>query len=303
MPIPSVYTATEDPTSQVGNNGDIYFHTGLIGISAINVYKKVAGRWGLTGSISNNSGAFLSANISRVDPIGSDSTGTVGNLSKPFLTVQGAINAIQAGSFTSPIVDIGNNIFTEDVTTSLSELQFVGSGQPNQPFNSITSTGSGTVALYFSNINACGDASPSILASTSGSFEMYLVSSYIHNVTNSSGSILGFGFASSGIDGIISAPGKSITLHGFNPISRIDSAGSSVTLYNSKLALLTAASSITLIDASIAVNNAGITPMHADVLLNPAGMDFSTLPTSQPSEVGKAWIDTTGGFNIVKVKL
>ncbi len=52
MPIPNVYTATEDPTSQVGNNGDIYFHTGLIGLSAINVYKKVNRQWGLVGTIS-----------------------------------------------------------------------------------------------------------------------------------------------------------------------------------------------------------------------------------------------------------
>ncbi len=51
MPIPNVYTATEDPTSQVGNNGDIYFHVGSVGLSAVNVYKKVSGRWGLIGAI------------------------------------------------------------------------------------------------------------------------------------------------------------------------------------------------------------------------------------------------------------
>ncbi len=52
MPIPNVYTATEDPTSQVGNNGDIYFHTGLP--DGINVYKKLNGRWGLVGAMSRD---------------------------------------------------------------------------------------------------------------------------------------------------------------------------------------------------------------------------------------------------------
>ncbi len=52
MPIPNVYTATEDPTSQVGNNGDIYFHTGLS--DGINVYKKSSGLWGFIGAISKD---------------------------------------------------------------------------------------------------------------------------------------------------------------------------------------------------------------------------------------------------------
>ncbi len=268
MPIPNVYTATEDPTSQVGNNGDIYFHTGLIGLSPINVYKKVNGRWGLTGSISTGAGAILSANIARVDQSGNDGTGTVGDLNKPFLTVQAAINAIQSGSFTLPIVDIGNNVFTENITTSLSAIQFIGSGQPNQPFNSITFTEpTAVVTIYFSNINSCGDASPNIIAATSADLEVYQVSSYVHNITNSAGGILGFGFGSSAIDGTVSAPGFFITMHQFNPLGVINSAGSVVDLYDSKLFTLTAAASITLHDSRISANNAGITPTYSDILL------------------------------------
>ncbi len=74
-------------------------------------------------------GSFLSHNIARVDPSGSNSTGTVGDLSKPFLTVQGAINAFEAmtlGPQDFPIIDIGNNIFTSAVTTALTKIRFVG---------------------------------------------------------------------------------------------------------------------------------------------------------------------------------
>ncbi len=39
-------------------------------------------------------GSFLSVNTARVDPSGSDETGTVGDLSKPFLTVQAALDEL-----------------------------------------------------------------------------------------------------------------------------------------------------------------------------------------------------------------
>ncbi len=61
---------------------------------------------------------FLSANIARVDPSGSDSTGTVGDLSKPFLTVQAAINAIAVALTSSDyaVIDIGDNHFSQNLT-------------------------------------------------------------------------------------------------------------------------------------------------------------------------------------------
>ncbi len=54
MPIPNIYTQTEDPTSQVGNNGDIYFHTGLA--NSINIYRKANGHWSLVGEVTTNVG-------------------------------------------------------------------------------------------------------------------------------------------------------------------------------------------------------------------------------------------------------
>ncbi len=79
-------------------------------------------------------------NIFRVDP--DPSTGA------QFQTVQSAINAIQALLPIPdwPVIDIGNNQFLEDVTTSLGTLAFIGrrltfdhiSQSPNSPFNNLT---------------------------------------------------------------------------------------------------------------------------------------------------------------------
>ncbi len=134
MPIPNVYTATEDPTSQVGNNGDIYFHTGLIGLSAINVYKKVNGRWGLTGSISTAGNSF-----SNVYSVGSNGD---------FHSVQSAINHIQALTPIPnwPIIEIGNNYFNEDLVTTLPRLTIRGAAYSGflqgigfiKPFHTLT---------------------------------------------------------------------------------------------------------------------------------------------------------------------
>ncbi len=49
-------------------------------------------KWATGGG--GGGGAFLSANTARVDPSGDDGTGTVGDLTKPFLTVQAAIDVI-----------------------------------------------------------------------------------------------------------------------------------------------------------------------------------------------------------------
>ncbi len=150
MPIPNVYTATEDPTSQIGNNGDIYFHTGLIGLSAINVYKKVNGRWGLTGSIStsNPSGdAFM--NIYSVDANGD------------FQTVQAAIDAIagrttQANPPDAVVIDIGVNSFTESVALNNSTGTW-----PIIIFKGVTNSGNydlgATQSLAFSVLSITGN--------------------------------------------------------------------------------------------------------------------------------------------------
>ncbi len=247
----------------------------------------------LVGTFPRGDNSFLSFSIVRVDPSGNDATGTVGNTGLPFLTVQGAINAIQSGSFAFPIVDIGNNIFTEDVTTSLAALQFVGSGQPNQPFHSLTSTAaSGAVDIYLTNINSCNENDFDIAGATSGSLEIYVVASTIRNITNSNGSILCLGFGGANIGGIVSAPNSGgITINNFDVVSRINSAGSNIALTYCKLIQLIAAANITLTDSRIVINSAGITPTYSDVLLNDLGAFGKLLPTvNPPSNPVEGWI-------------
>src|SRR6266705_6438199 len=86
--------------------------------------------------------SLRSANITRVDPSGSDSRGRCGDLTRPFLTIQAAINAIQDldDPFAQNVINIGGNSFDEDVTTSLKWLGFQGEGNYGSPFNSLTCT-------------------------------------------------------------------------------------------------------------------------------------------------------------------
>ncbi len=73
-----------------------------------------------SGSAIGDLGSLLSLNTARVDASGSDETGTIGNLSKPFLTVQAAVDAIIAQeSFDSSIpycIDVGLNTFADELT-------------------------------------------------------------------------------------------------------------------------------------------------------------------------------------------
>ncbi len=220
-----------------------------------------------------------SANIARFDPSGNNSTGIVGDLSKPFLTIQGAINALQAGSFTTPIIDIGNNFVTETVTTSLTSLQFIGSGQPNVNLLDITFTETtNTVSAYFSGVNACQDGIVNIEADTNGICEVYAVNSWFRNITNTTGSLVLTAFGDSGVKGTVHAgSGKALHLDGWYVIATVDSPGSIVTATGlTKIDTLTAAASIELDDARIGTNNAGITPVYFDTILKGIGEGGTT---------------------------
>ncbi len=258
-------------------------------------------RW-ITAEEVQRRSSFLSANIARVDPSGSDEDGLVGNSDLPFLTVQGAINAIEnAGA--KPlvqIIDIGANDYSdEDVTTSFGALGFISTQESNKPFGSLTCTG--TNYLEFTHCTATG----TITADSPDGLYLDLHDSILFEVTNSTGflDIQGAAGSRSIIQGTVSCPGFDINMRNVDTCNRIDSEGSNVTLGNTILTGLDVADSVILTDSRIITNNAGITPTYSDILLNPALMDFSTLPTSLPARVGAAWIDTTGGFNIVKVKL
>ncbi len=77
-------------------------------------------------------GSFLSSNTARVDPSGNDSIAVVGDLTKPFLTVQGSLDAVAALDPlpSMAIIDIGGNRFTEDLTIAgpMPVLLFKGAG-------------------------------------------------------------------------------------------------------------------------------------------------------------------------------
>jgi hypothetical protein len=237
---------------------------------------------------------FLSADIARVDPNGNDGTGTVGDLSKPFLTVQGAINAIEAGSFTNPVIFIGNNVFTENVTTALDSLQFVGGSQTNSAYNSLTCTfASGDIDLYFLNVNPIGDFSPSITVGTGNDLEIYSNNTYFGDITNSAGGIDAIGVASA-IQGTVSAPGFAVRIESFYDIFEVDSAGSSVRITSGVLERLTAAGSCLLKDARIQLNNSGVTPTYDDTLLlgiGPGGTTGQIQAKASNADFDVHWIN------------
>jgi hypothetical protein len=229
-------------------------------------------------------GSFLSSNIARVDPTGSDSTGSVGDLNKPFLTVQGAIDAIEAGSFSNPTIDVGDNSFTEDVTTSLQLLMFLGAGLNSTPYNSLTCTEpTNQVSIFLTHVAANSGA---ISAASAAGISVEIISSLVGDITNSAGPITLFCFGNPELQGNISAPGFAININGpstnYTPVM-IDSAGSAVTVKNCVVSL-NAAASITLVDSRLVYNNAGITPTYADVLLaNPI------FPDSDPHIAGAGY--------------
>lgn len=102
-------------------------------------------------------GSLLSANTARVDSSGNDSTGTIGDLTKPFLTVQAAINAFVAlsDSSTQFVIDFGDNQFAEDLTiASQLNLVFRGTcpgssaiGYGPVPFQTLTLTASAIITV------------------------------------------------------------------------------------------------------------------------------------------------------------
>jgi hypothetical protein len=232
-----------------------------------------------------HSGAFLSANIARVDPSGDDGTGTVGDLTKPFLTVQGAIDAFESGfdlSLGEPIIDLGNygdGSLNEDLVTTLAALHFKAADERFSPFNSLTvNRPDDSAYLQFTHVNVEGD-----IIVNAGVVSIDCHDNYLGNVTNSSGqiSIAGAAGSSGSIYGTVSCPGfnlRIINIVGASNAGRlvIDSAGSDVILINSTVDTLTAAASVVCTDARILTNDAGITPTYTDLLLKGIGPGGTT---------------------------
>ncbi len=113
--------------------------------------------------------SFLSANTARVDPSGDDSTAIVGDLTKPFLTVQGALDAIVAldPQPDMAIIDIGGNRFTESltITAPMPVLLFKGAANQGpidnsdigQVWNTLTITDDGNDSFFIFLKDCYGD--------------------------------------------------------------------------------------------------------------------------------------------------
>ncbi len=265
-------------------------------------------------------GSFLSANTARVDPIGDDSTGTVGDLTKPFLTVQGALTALEAqGGFlhTAPAVVLLPMLDTvEDITTSLQFLVLCGPANTDDQgcpaigvitlTNDATAGGGIGIRLGLTNVWVNGILAPN----SEGVLYVVLNSAVIAGDLTTTGQVdLKAHYGTGSMSGTITAA-ASVVVGGFmGARSNFNLNGAyincplgDVTIYDSYIGDVLAAASINLYDSRLGDNESGATPLYRDTMLNPYLMDFSTLPTTEPSEVGKAWIDTMSS-NVVKVKL
>jgi len=131
-------TGTDGQSGYSGFSGKSGY-SGFCGLSGYSGYSGT-GTSGYSGFSGGGGTSLLEFEVARVDASGNDGTGTVGDLGKPFLTVQAAINAIEAGSFSNPLIDIGNNSFAEDLTTSLAFISFKGDHPYNVLCNSLTFT-------------------------------------------------------------------------------------------------------------------------------------------------------------------
>ncbi len=276
-------------------------------------------------------GSFLSNETVRVDPVyGDDSTGVMGNLSKPFATTQGAIDAFELLNPlpSNPIILIGGNAVA-GFSTILPYLTVIGA-------NAIETVGSlRTASAITSNITMSATDGPE-----ANTVVLILVGCWTNHTVNFDGAaplqelnlINSAGNPSVAFNATTQASINGVALGGVNgSFSRVvnvlyqggvdtflslqdisatgtisSTDGTDVYLVRSTVTNIAASINNLFLNDSFIVgtNAAGTTNTNfGNVLFNPANWDFSSLPTSLPTQVGKAWIDTTGGFNIVKVKL
>lgn len=221
-------------------------------------------------------GSFLSNETARVDATGNDGTGTIGDLTKPFLTVQGAIGAIEDGSFQNPIIDIGNNQFFEDLTVStLRKVTIISSANVlyNYAFNSITISSPTAeffpVTLQLQNVGG-GNVTYNGLNASGETFTILLQTGYCSDVTSTTAKLdLFTNFIDGAFQGGVSATGFDIRIRncfsGLNNIS-IDSDGSAIEVVNSKIhQIMSSDNAVTLIDSRISgTNNSSSTTTYAD---------------------------------------
>ncbi len=263
--------------------------------------------------------SFLSRTIVRVDPGGNDGTGTIGDLTKPFLTVQAAINAcgLIDPAPTYATIQVGLNHFAEDaiIAYGFPRIIFEGvSAAVSKPFDSLIIGDAGHNSfVYFYNCSV-GDITQtgnvtvsiglftSILSANSITGDHIFIWAYAGSFANDAtiNIVPDGGLTIVGLSG----PKGGEDVFGLN--NRLDIAADSNTTtveLRNTLARDVTCDQLILSDSLVTRNLTANSIIYSNLFLDPKTFDFSTLPTSEPSRTGAAWIDTTGGFNIVKVKL
>ncbi len=273
-------------------------------------------------------GSFLSNETARVDPIyGDDSTGVIGDLTKPFDSTQGAIDAFEllVPLPSNPIIEIGGNE-VNGFTTILPYLTVIGkNGLETNGSQRIASAIDGTIVMSATDgpeahtvvliLIQCWLLSGVQFDGGAPDQELNLINSIGPNagVTgNATGAFTihgtSFNQSFSRLQNVSNVGGvdTSLDLEDITIGGTISSINGTLVSLNRCVVNNVAASvnELDLTDSFITGTNSAISTFNVNNLLfDPANYDFSSLPTSEPSEVGKAWIDTTGGFNIVKVHL
>ncbi len=214
-------------------------------------------------------GSFLSSNVARVDPSGSDGTGAVGDLNKPFLTIQGAISAIEVGSFDNPVIDIGGYSTTETLTTSLRLLTIRSDSRGASSFQDITFTASfGFIFAFFENCAITGNISQT----NNRTLNLFFTNSSFFGATITGNAQLNINADSiSEITGEINtAAFLGVTIRGcISPIGQVNvnAPNCGVVVEGSYLQDVLAATTLTLIDSRVKGTNSADSTVYADVLL------------------------------------
>lgn len=251
-------------------------------------------------------GSFLSNQIARVDLSGNDETGVVGDLTKPFLTVQAAINAfVVAGSGAFPdygVINTGNNTFAEDlILPSVEGTQRIvfkgefGTSAFSEPkaFNSLQGDASNFLIVFLHSVrcgginNTRGGLVIPLMAGAGiqGGFNSGAVADGDVTLVGLGGLFIGYAVSNNGGVDVVCLPNY------YEQAIQVVAA-TDVELWDSIVDSVTCAGSLNLFDGRVVGAISAGSVVYHDKFLDPSEMDFSTLPTDDPGVVGRAWNDS-----------
>lgn len=134
-------------------------------------YAPTITRWVVVGmSVSSSSGSAGLANVAYVSKGGNDGTAQLGSISKPYLTIQAAINAAAAAA-TPYTIEVGPGTFTENLTWS-DQLSLNGAGSRETfivgTFSLVAAAAATALSVNISNVNISGAGTLNYAAKTGG---------------------------------------------------------------------------------------------------------------------------------------